>query len=137
VSEENRRLQRRFVEEYQSGRDEAVAEAILADDFVNHAEVPGLPNGRDGVKLLHQAFWQAFPDFRAEIQDMVAEGDRVVTRKTLHGTHEGDFMGIPPTGKQVSWDVIDIVRYENGRLAEHWNVVDQLGLLRQLGVVRG
>jgi steroid delta-isomerase-like uncharacterized protein len=137
VSEENRRLQRRFVEEYQSGRDEAVAEAILADDFVNHAEVPGLPNGRDGVKALHHAFWSAFPDFRAEIHEMVAEGDRVVTRKTFHGTHKGDFMGIPPTGKQVSWEVIDIVRYENGRLAEHWNVVDQLGLLRQLGVVPG
>ncbi len=135
MSEQNKELQRRFVEAYQSGRDESVADEILAEDFVNHAEVPGLPNDREGVKMLHRAFWHAFPDFRAEIHDLVAEGDRVVTRKTLHGTHEGDFMGIPATGKQVSWDVIDVVRYENGRLAEHWNVVDQLGLMRQLGVV--
>ena len=66
---------------------------------------------------------------------MIAEGDKVVTRKTLHGTHEGDFMGIPSTGKRVAFDVIDIVRYGNGQLVEHWNVVDQLGLMRQLGVV--
>ena len=64
---------------------------------------------------------------------MIAEGDKVVTRKTLHGTHE--FMGIPSTGKRVAFDVIDIVRYGNGQLVERWNVVDQLGLMRQLGVV--
>ena len=69
---------------------------------------------REGVKILFQTFWSAFPDFRAEIHDMVAEGDKVVTRKTLNGTHEGDFMGIPPTGTLVAFDVIDIVRYENG-----------------------
>jgi predicted ester cyclase len=77
----------------------------------------------------------AFPDFRAEIHDLLADRDLVVTRKTFHGTHDGGFMGIPPTGKQVAFDVIDIVRYENGRLAEHWNVVDQLGLMQQLGVI--
>jgi predicted ester cyclase len=70
-----------------------------------------------------------------EIHDMFAAGDRVATRKTIHGTHEGEFMGIPPTGRAVAVDVIDIVRYEDGKLAEHWNVVDQLGLMRQLGVV--
>ena len=136
MSEQIKSLQRRFVEEYQTGRDAGVGEELLAADFVNHAGMPGLPNDREGVKILFQAFWSAFADFRAEIHDMVAEGDKVVTRKTLHGTHEGDFMGIPPTGKTVAFDVIDIVRYENGQLIEHWNVVDQLGLMRQLGVVQ-
>ena len=74
--------------------------------------------------------------FRAEINGMVAENDKVVTRKALHGTHEGgDFMGIPPTGNRVAVDVIDIVCSENGQLVEHWNVVDQLGVMRQLGIV--
>jgi predicted ester cyclase len=65
----------------------------------------------------------------------VAEGDKVVTRKTFHGTHRGAFMGLPPTGNAVSFDVIDIVRIRDGQLIEHWNVVDQLTLLRQLGLV--
>jgi predicted ester cyclase len=68
---------------------------------------------------------------------MLAERDRVVTRKTFHGTHQGEFMGILATGRAVTFDVIDIVRYQDGRLAEHWNVVDQLELMRQLGVVQG
>jgi steroid delta-isomerase-like uncharacterized protein len=134
MSEENKERQRRFVEDYQGRRDESVGEELLADDFVNHAEVPGLANDREGVMLFHRALWGGFSDFRVEIHDLLADGDRVVTRKTFHGTHDGDFMGIPPTGKQVSWDVIDIVRYRDGRLVEHWNLVDQLGLLRQLGL---
>jgi steroid delta-isomerase-like uncharacterized protein len=135
MSEKNVALQRRFVEEYQTGRDESVADEILAEDFVNHAEVPGLPTDREGVKILFRAFWTAFPDFRMEIHDMFGAGDRVATRKTFRGTHDGEFTGIPPTGRMVGVDIIDIVRYEDGKLAEHWNVVDQLGLMRQLGVV--
>jgi predicted ester cyclase len=93
MSEENVALQRRFVEAYQTGRDEAVADEILAAGFVNHAAMPGLPNDREGVKMLFRAFWSAFPDFRMEIHDMFGAGDRVATRKTIHGTHEGEFMG--------------------------------------------
>jgi predicted ester cyclase len=73
---------------------------ILSDDFVNHAELPGLPSGREGVKVLFRAFWSAFPDFRAEIHDMLAERDRVVTRKTFHGTHQGEFMGTSLRGER-------------------------------------
>jgi predicted ester cyclase len=80
----------------------------------------GPPDDREGVKIVFQAFWSAFPDFQVEIHDMIAEGG---------------FMGIPPTGTRVAFDVIDIVRCENGQLVEHWNVVDQLDLMRQLGVV--
>ena len=69
------------------------------------------------------------------IHDWVAEGDRVVTRKTFHGTHQGDFMGIPAMSKQVTFDIIDILRIAGGKMAEHWAVADQLGLRRQLGVV--
>ena len=77
----------------------------------------------------------AFPDLRAEIHDQLEDGDKVVTRKTFHGTHAGEFMGMPPTGRSVAWDVIDIVRVRDGQLAEHWNVVDALALMQQVGAV--
>jgi predicted ester cyclase len=69
------------------------------------------------------------------IHDQIAEGDKVVTRKVFHGTHHGELMGVAPTGREVQIEVIDIVRVEGGQIVEHWNVVDRLGLLQQLGVL--
>jgi len=135
VSEANKTLMKRFVTEYQTGDDQAVLVELMAPDIVDHSALPGFPPGRDGVKALFDAFHAAFEGFRAEIHDQVAEDDRVVTRKTFHGRHQGEFMGAPATGRQISLDVIDIVRIADGRIVEHWNLVDQLGLLRQLGVV--
>jgi predicted ester cyclase len=86
------------------------------------------------VRQQFDAFRAAFPDFRATIHDQIAEGDKVVTRKVFHGTHHGELMGVAPTGRPVEIEVIDIVRVKNGRIVEHWNVVDRLGLLQQLGV---
>ncbi len=77
----------------------------------------------------------AFPDLKAVIHDQVAEGDKVVTYKTFHGTHKGEFREIPPTGKKISVDVIDIFRIANGKMVEHWTVIDWMGLMQQLGVV--
>src|SRR3979411_238989 len=103
---DNAAIVRRFVEEYQSKGDESVAEAILADDFVDHSPFGPFSPDRDGVKQLFAALRAAFPDLRAEIEDQFSQGDKVVTRKTFHGTNDGEFMGMPPTGKQVSFDVI-------------------------------
>jgi steroid delta-isomerase-like uncharacterized protein len=80
-------------------------------------------------------FRNAFPDFRAVIHDLIAEDDKVVTRKTFDGTHEGELLGIPPTGKEVTIELIDILRVADGKITDHWNVVDQLGLMQQLGVI--
>jgi predicted ester cyclase len=80
-------------------------------------------------------FRQAFPDSYFTIEDMIAEGDKVVTRKTFHGTHEGEFMGIPPTRRRVSISLIDIVRIAGGRVVEHWSLADNLGMMQQLGVI--
>jgi steroid delta-isomerase-like uncharacterized protein len=135
VSEANKGLIKRFVTEYQTGDDQAVLAELIADEFVDHSALPGFPAGREGVKALFDAFHAAFAGFRAEIHDQVAEDDKVVTRKTFHGRHEGAFMDIPATGAEISLDVIDIVRIADGRIVEHWNVVDQLGLMRQLGAV--
>jgi steroid delta-isomerase-like uncharacterized protein len=128
---------RRFVEEFQSGADEAVADQILADDFVDRSPFPGVSPDREGVKRFFGALRAAFPDLHAEIHDQLAEGDLVATRKTFHGTHRGEFLGLAPTGQPVAFDVIDFVRMEkNGRIAEHWNVVDLMGLMQQLGALQ-
>jgi predicted ester cyclase len=127
---------RRFVEEYQSGdHDVAVARECLADDFVDHCPFGPFAPDRDGVLALFDYFFSAFDGFHAVIHRQVSEGDLVTTHKTFHGRHVGDFMGIPPTGSEVSIDVIDILRVTDGTMREHWNVVDALGLMHQLGAV--
>jgi steroid delta-isomerase-like uncharacterized protein len=135
--EKNKKIVRRFVEEFQSGGNEGVAEELLTDDFVDHSPFPGVAPDRDGVKRLFAALHDAFPDLRATIHDQIAEGDRVATRKTFRGTHRGEFLGISPTGRAVTFDAIDVVRLEKGRIAEHWNVVDLMGLLQQIGMAPG
>ncbi len=135
MSQDARSVNRRFVEEYQTKGDRSVGEELLAPDFVDHSPSQGLPPTRDGVFILFDALRSAFPDFRAKIHTQVLEGDTVATHKTFHGTHKGDFLGIPATGKQVAFDVFDIVKVRDGKIVEHWNVVDQMTLMQQLGVV--
>jgi predicted ester cyclase len=120
-TEENKNIVRRFNEEFISqGNMDAFTE-LLAPDVVDHTALRGFPPGAEGVKQLFFGLYRAaFPDLRAEIYDLVAEGDKVVTRKAFHGTHLGSLMGIPPTGKQVTINVIDIVRVVNGKIAEQW-----------------
>ena len=135
MSDANKAVVRRFVEEYQTGHDVAVAEELMADDFVDHSPFGPLSPDRNGVLALFGMLFAAFPDLRAEIHQQYADGDDVITRKTFHGTHQGDFMGIPPSGTKVSFDVIDIVRVQSGKMVEHWNVVDALALMTQLGAI--
>jgi len=135
MSEENKTLMKRFVAEYQTNHDNDVLHELVSEDFVDHSALPGMPAGRDGVRVLFDAFHEAFAGFTAQIDDQVAELDKVVTRKSFRGRHVGEFMGLAPTGKDVRIEVIDIVRISGRRIVEHWNVVDQLGLLRQLGAL--
>lgn len=128
--ERNKRTVRVFVAATQCRGDLAAIDTYLAPDFVDHSPAAGLPPTRDGVRMLFSALWAAFPDLQATIHDQVAEGDKVVTRKTLSGTHDGPFLGAPPTGNHVSFEVIDILRLANGKVVERWSVVDQLALLR-------
>jgi steroid delta-isomerase-like uncharacterized protein len=126
---------RRFVEEYQSKHDVTVAEDLLADDFVDHCPFGPLSPDRDGVLALFGMLFAAFPDLHAEIHDQLVDGDKVVTRKTFLGTQDGQFMGMPPSGRSVAFDVIDIVRVRDGLMVEHWNVVDSMALMTQLGAI--
>jgi predicted ester cyclase len=103
--------------------------------MVDHTPMAGFSSGPDGVKVLMHLLRTGMPDMYAVIHDQVAEGNKVVTRKSFRGTHQGELFGVPATGRPLSIEVIDIIRVENGQIAEHWNVVDQLGLMQQMGVI--
>jgi len=123
----------------------AYQEACNADDLdaldrlvsaalVSHNPTPGLPAGLEGGKLAHRATRAAFPDLHYHTEDLIAEGDRVVQRFSLHGTHRGAFMGLPPTGTEIHLNGISIFRLEKGKIVEHWAVQDGLALMIQLGI---
>ncbi|WP_165977515.1 ester cyclase [Nonomuraea diastatica] len=124
---------RRFVEAFQAGGQVEVGEELLATGFRNHTPDPGSPGDRDGVLAWFAMLHAGVPDLRVELHDMVADGDRVATRKTFHGTHRGELMGVPPSGRRLAIEVIDVVRVRDGQIVEHWNAVDRLAILRQLG----
>jgi len=108
----------------------------FADDFVERAEIPGIPPTKDGVVQYFRLLRAAFPDFRMDVKDLIASGDKAVARLRVSGTHKGEFMGIPATGKSVSMNLIDITRFgDDGLAREHWGVADQLALMQQLGVI--
>ena len=131
-TEANKALLRRYVQEVENAGNLAALDELTSDDFVDHSVPPGLPPGRDGTKQLLTMYFAAFSDLQATIDDMVAEGDKVVVRGTVRATHQGEFMGIPPSGKQMMFTGIHIFRIAEGKIAEHWLEVDMLGLLQQL-----
>lgn len=109
---------------------------MLADDLIEHEETPGLVPTKDGVLEFFRMYRAAFPDLRMDPEDVLASGDKVVARVRSTGTHQGEFMGMPPTGKSIDVQLIDIVRFDNDGLArEHWGVVDTMAMMQQLGAV--
>jgi len=113
----------RFNKEVIEQGDEGAFGDLMAPDFVNRTAPPGAPPGAAGMWMTFtQVLRPAFPDLRVVIHDQIAEGDKVTTRKTIHGTHRGELLGIPATNQRVAIEVIDIVRLENGRYVEHWGV---------------
>jgi predicted ester cyclase len=107
---------------------------LVAQDVRSHNPAPGLPPGLEGGKISHRATRAAFPDLHYHTDDLIAEGDRVVQRFSLHGTHRGPFMGLAPTGKEIAFGGISIFRLEGGMIVEHWAVQDGLTLMVQLGL---
>jgi steroid delta-isomerase-like uncharacterized protein len=135
-TEQNKALFRQFVDDVFNQGNTSVIDELVAPDFVEHEELPpGIPPGREGFKQMLMMFRSAFPDFKATIDDMVAEGDKVVVRMTWTGIHKGEFMGMPPTGKRVSMGVIDIVRFDGDKFVEHWGLMDSSSMMQQLGAV--
>src|SRR5919108_1822660 len=134
-AEQNTALLRRIVDEAFNQRKIDLFDELVADDFVGHHFPPGLPPGREGLKSFMRTFWTAFPDIRFMFEDEVAAGTKVAGRGHFVGTHHGEFMGIPPTGKRIDVKFHDIWRFDNGRWVEYWAQADNLTMLQQLGAI--
>ena len=135
-TEQNKALVRQLVEEVLNKGNMSRADETIAPNFVEHEELPPeFPPGREAPKLLFTLLRRAFPDFKATIQQLICEGDKVVLYMTWTGTQKGEFMGVPATGKRVSFGVIDIIRMTNGKVVEHWGQMDSMSLMQQLGAI--
>lgn len=134
-AEANKALVRRFYEEIDKGNLDAMDELVAAD-YLDHnpPPFPGLPPGREGLKQAFKIFWQATPGYH-RIEEQIAEGDKVVTRLTAFGKHDGDLPGAPRTGNELRMTSITIHRVADGKLVEKWAEKDVLGFLQQIGVM--
>ncbi|HSK87966.1 MAG TPA: ester cyclase [Anaerolineales bacterium] len=135
-TETNKEIVRRFIMEAFDQGNLAVVDEIVAPDQVNGGPgaLPAWP-GPEGNKMLITAYRNAFPDLHFTIDEQIAEGNTVVTRWTAHGTHSGEFAGLPPTGKSATVVGMGLDRVENGKIVESWGLFDQFGMLQQLGVL--
>jgi steroid delta-isomerase-like uncharacterized protein len=109
---------------------------LVAEDFVEHQGGPGLPPTKEGTLEFFRILLSAFPDMQMDVEDLIASEDKAVARVNVTATHQGEFMGVPPTGTDVELQLIDIMRFDSaGLVCEHWGVADMLSLMQQLGVV--
>jgi steroid delta-isomerase-like uncharacterized protein len=130
-SDANKALTRQFFQRISAGDISAVDE-FVSDDYVEHEQVPGLASGKAGVRQLFEMFHSAFGQAGVEVDDMIAEGDKVFVLARMTGTHHGEFMGVAATGNTIDVGVCDYFRVEGGTLIEHWGVMDAAGMMHQL-----
>jgi len=133
--EQNTASVRRQVDEAWNKGNMAVLDELMAADLVFHDPPPGIAPDREGFKKIVSMHRKAMADFHVTIEDIFAEGDKVAVRWSWSGTQKGEYMGIAPTGKQVTLNGISIHRFKNGKIVENWHKMDMLGLMQQLGVV--
>jgi len=129
--EDNKAIVRRWIEAY--NKRNLDFDEFIAPDYVDHTNKVD----REGLKQLFAMGLKAFPDWHETIEDIIAEGDTVVVRGTGRGTHTGEFMNMPPTGKQVTLPVVAIYRIASGKIRDRWNLADNLGMMQQLGAIPG
>ena len=130
------RARRIWEEIFPSGDVDRLAE-VIAEDSIDHGARPGEPQGLVGVQQTMLWLGRVFGDQRWEIHQVVSEGEVVVVYCTLHGRHTSSLMGIPPTNREIAMDYVHILRFDDGKAAEHWSVRDDMALMRQLGVMSG
>ena len=131
MSDANKALTRQFYERFNAG-DLTLVDDLVADDFVEHEELPGLEPTKAGLRQLFEGFHAAFRDGKFEVDDIIADGDIVAVRVRMTGTHEGEFMGVPATGRTINVGVADFLRFDDGMVVEHWGVMDTGALMQQL-----
>jgi predicted ester cyclase len=139
LEEDNKALIQRYFEEVdaaaQDGRGASVLDEFVAPNFVDHSPSPGFTPDLEGLKQAYDHFLAASPDGYHIVEDMIAEGDKVMTRVSAYGTQTGELFGIPPTGKRIRMTGTAVHRIANGKIVEHWSELDNLGVMQQLGVV--
>ena len=134
---DNKALTQRFIEEVFNQGNLATLEELVDDGFVEHEEFPGTSADKAGLATFVTTLRDAFPDIRFEILAMAADGDEVWIHHVSRGTHKGEWMGMPATGKSIEVAAIDRVRVRDGRMTEHWGVTDIMTMMQQLGAVPG
>jgi len=131
----NTQLVEAFIQELFTKGDLGAVDRYLDPGFINHdPPFPGAPDGREGMRQAAAMFHEALPDWHSEVEQLIAEADIVVERFTASGTHRGDLMGVAPTGNVVALKGIQIFRIENDKIVERWGRLDEVGLMRQLGL---
>jgi steroid delta-isomerase-like uncharacterized protein len=135
LQEQNKAIARRFYEEALNGKNLDIIAELFAANYQAHPPGAPEPLSREAFKQFISLFHAGFPDFHLTFEDEIAEGDKVVLLITAHGTHQGEFLGIPPTGKPATWTGISISRLADGKIVEQWGEQDFLGLLQQLGAI--
>ena len=127
-------MQRIYEEVFSQGNLDVIDE-LLADDFVEHEELPpGIPQGKGAPRAFTTMFRSAFPDFRMTVEEMLQDGNKVITRVRVSGTHKGEFMGMPPTDNKFDVAAIDIIEFRDDKAIGHWGVMDMAAMMEQLGV---
>ncbi len=135
MSEENKAIVRRIYDEFINQGNTDTFDELVSPDFVEHEEMPDIPPTAEGVKLFFAMFRSAFPDLTATLDDLIAEGDKVVALAHWNATHQGEFMGVPASGSSVTFGVIDVFRISNGLIVDHWGQSDILSLMQQIGAI--
>lgn len=133
TGEQNKELFRRVAQDVFSEHDVAAIDRYYADDLIQHSE--GIPQGAEGLKGFFEGLFGGFPDLAPTIDHLHTEGDRVFAFLTWRGTHDGEFMDVEPTGEEITIATAELMRIEDGEIVEHWDVVDQMGMLSTLGLV--
>lgn len=134
-AEENKAILSRAYEEAFNQKNLDALDEVIASDMTDHDPAPGQAPGLEGAKQYFSSLHSAFPDLHVNVEDMIAEEDKVAARVSVSGTHQGELMGIDPTGNRVTITGIDLVRVTDGKIVEHWANFDDLGMMQQLGVI--
>jgi steroid delta-isomerase-like uncharacterized protein len=133
--QKNRELVRWYIENGLNKNDINNTLSVFADDCYDYSAPPGIPQGKEGVRMLFSMFFTGFPGIKVQVADVLAENDLITFRGIFRGKHTGNFMGLPATGKDIEVNVLEVIRIENGKFKEHWGGIDTFGLMQQLGVI--